>query len=590
MKLTRWVAFAFLILIAGICADGLSAQQRLVCDAAYNGSTLATLTCAPQAAQPPTISVFVASPSTVDAGAAVQLSWALGGGPLTSLRIDPGIGGIPMNTRSRTVRPTATTVYTLTATGGGGTVTQSVTVTVRAVTPAPVNCAGTWDEARVAGSESTCSNGSRTYREVRTFTVTTPAANGGTACPASPETRTLAESCTSTPPPVPTTDTAALRTALLNFAQTWKRNWNHGGHTVVVGAGSPPFNGDYGYWDYTDTTFEPWLFDRASAGMRLYQLTNDEQWRTQFRTDLAWYTARIDAQGIFTPKGAGDTKYSYITPLVLAVNAGELTLAQARPIADRIYQAWAADWPNVANLNSAALWTERENGLALEAAVAYYELTQAPAALIRAQALVDQWDAVVAATGGLGAPRVSYTTHEGGGPGGSTPTDPVSSPWMAALYFQAARRYVAVQPSAAAQVQRQVSAYFDYLDGPYNGQARGFYDAALAHPENSGFVFPMYLTETQIGDAGYDAAHQAHALDVAGLVAYAVTAKEALGLDTTRAVLRLNQMKAAAARTFSTAAGAYERTANWLPRYRVNPPRMGNWWIRGLYELIALGR
>lgn len=48
-------------------------------------------------------------------------------------------------------------------------------------------------------------------------------------------------------------------------------------------------------------------------------------------------------------------------------------------------------------------------------------------------------------------------------------------------------------------------------------------------------------------------------------------------------------MKATAARTMSTAAGAYERTATWLPRYRVNPPRMGNWLIRGLYELVSLG-
>lgn len=590
MKLTRWLAFALIILAFGL---GLHAQQRLVCDASYTGGTLATLACTPQATQAPTITAFVASPSTVNAGDAVTLTWALGGGAITSLRLDPGIGGVPTNTRSRIVRPTATTAYTLTATGSGGTITQSVTVTVAVVTPVPVNCAGTWGAwARVAGSESACTNSSRTYRESRAFTVTTPAANGGTACPASPETRTLTETCSSTPPPPPppATDTAGLRAALLNFAQTWKRNWNHGGHTVVVGAGTPPFGPDYGYWEYADATYEPWLFDRATVGMRLFQLTNDDQWRAQFRTDLAWYTTRIDAQGIFTPKGNGDTKYSYITPLVLAVAAGEMPLAQAKPIADRIYTAWLNDWPNVANINSAALWTERENGLALEAAVAYYEMTQAPAALIRAQALVDQWDAVVAATGGLGAPRVSYTTHEGGGPGGTTPTDPTSSPWMSALYFQAARRYVAVQPSAAGQVQRQASAYFDYLDGPYNGQARGFYDATLAHPENAGFVFPMYLTETQIGDAGYDAAHQAHALDVAGLIAYAVTSKEALGLDTTRAVLRLNQMKATAARTFSTAAGAYERTATWLPRYRVNPPRMGNWWVRGLYELVALGR
>lgn len=578
-------------ILVGVLGAWGSAQQRLDCTQTLGANGAFTLACAPAPAEgAPTITALISVPSTIDAGTSSRLSWTLGGGPVTSLRIDPGIGGVPATSRNRTVSPAATTVYTLTATGPGGSVTQTVTVTVRVPPPpppAPVNCAGTW--ARVPGSELNCTGGQRTYSEA--FTVTTAPANGGTACPASP--RTASESCTVTPPPPPPSSptTAAIQSALLNFAQVWRRNWNHGGHNVVPnvgapGSGSNPFNSNYGFWDYTETTSEPWLFDRASQGYRLHQMTNDPQWKTLADSDFAYYAARIGSDGVFTPKGGGDTKYSYVTPFVLA---GTLTAAQ-RAAADRIHQAWLADWPNTASLASAALWTERENGLALEAAVSYYRLTGNAAALVRAQALLDQWDAVVVQTGNLGAPRVSYTKHEGGGPGGSTPTDPTSSPWMAALYFQAARQFVMVQPSAAAQVHRQVSAYFDYLDGPYNGQSRGFYDGALAHVENSGFVFPAYLTETQIGDAGYAAEHALHALDVAGLVAYAVVAKEALGQDTTRANLRLAQMKATAARTFSTAPGAQERTATWLPRYRVNPPRMGNWWIRGLYELVSLGR
>lgn len=475
-----------------------------------------------------------------------------------------------------------------------------VTGTVAPPPPAPVNCAGTWGAwVRVAGSEGACVNGSRTFTESRTFAVTTQPANGGTACPVSPETRTQTEACTVTPPPPPphSASTADIQARLLNFAQVWKRNWNHGGHTCVLGVGAPgtnanPFSSAYGYWEYAEgpatAAGEPWLFDRATAGMRLYQMTNDEQWRTQFRADLAWYAARIDAAGIFTPKGAGDTKYSYITPLVLGVAAGDMTAAAARPIADRIYAAWQ-EWPGVADLASGNLWTERENGLALEAAVAYYELTQSPAALVRAQALVDQWDAVIAQTGNMGAPRVTYGKHEGGYPGGAPPPNPeprVSSPWMSALYFQAARRFVVVQPSAAAQVHRQASAYFDYLDTPYNGQTYGFADGTVVHPENAGFVYPAYLTETLIGDSGYG---PEHALDVAGVVAFAVRAKEALGHDTTRAVLRLNQMKATAARFWSNASGQQERTTTWLPRYRVMPARSGNWLIRGLYELVQLG-
>jgi hypothetical protein len=87
----------------------------------------------------------------------------------------------------------------------------------------------------------------------------------------------------------------------LNFAQTWKRNWNYGGHSVAVGIGNPPFNENYGYWDYNETTYEPWLFDRPTCGYRLFQLTGDPQWKQQADSDFTWYAQRIDGQGIFTP-------------------------------------------------------------------------------------------------------------------------------------------------------------------------------------------------------------------------------------------------------------------------------------------------
>ena len=99
---------------------------------------------------------------------------------------------------------------------------------------------------------------------------------------------------------------------LLNFAETWDRNWNFGGHTVTSA-----FNEDQGNWDYTDTTYEPWLFDRATVGYRLFELTGEIRWRNKFLSDFAWYREHIDAQGIFTPKGSGDTKYGYVTPFVL---------------------------------------------------------------------------------------------------------------------------------------------------------------------------------------------------------------------------------------------------------------------------------
>lgn len=68
--------------------------------------------------------------------------------------------------------------------------------------PVPVDCAGTWGATwtRNADSDSACSpTGTRTFTESRLFTVSRTPANGGAACPASPETRTVTENCA---PPV----------------------------------------------------------------------------------------------------------------------------------------------------------------------------------------------------------------------------------------------------------------------------------------------------------------------------------------------------------------------------------------------------
>lgn len=367
---------------------------------------------------------------------------------------------------------------------------------------------------------------------------------------------------------------AALLARLLDFAQTWKRNWNHGGHSV-----DDRFTAGQGRWDYGETVFEPWLFDRVSAGFRLYALTGDRQWRQQANSDFDWYSARIGADGVFTPRGKPDTKYSYITPFVLrgrdSLTSAHLTTVQ------RIHDAWLKDFPSVGKpvAPDANMWTEREIGLALEAAVGHCELTGDSRSQARAQALLDQWQAFAERHGG--APLVTYTRHEGGGPGGTTPQDLVTSPWMSALYFQAARRFLAVKPAASAQVQGQVSRYFDWIEG--NG---GFYSGQTAHPQYAGLVFPAYLAGTTVGEAGPSSEHMAHALDVAGLIAFAIQAKRSLRQPTKLAQERLDQMRATADRDFTI----WTRTASYLPKYRVTPPRKFNWLLRGLWELIDIGK
>lgn len=74
----------------------------------------------------PTVTLS-ASPTAVNAGSAVTLSWTSTNA--TSVWIDQGIGNVSLN-GSRSIAPSQTTTYTITATGTGGTVTSSATVQV----------------------------------------------------------------------------------------------------------------------------------------------------------------------------------------------------------------------------------------------------------------------------------------------------------------------------------------------------------------------------------------------------------------------------------------------------------------------------
>ncbi len=76
----------------------------------------------------PTIA-FSASPSPILAGGSSTLTWLVTGADAGTIRIEPGIGVVTPND-TRSVSPTATTTYTLTAAGGGITATSRVTVAV----------------------------------------------------------------------------------------------------------------------------------------------------------------------------------------------------------------------------------------------------------------------------------------------------------------------------------------------------------------------------------------------------------------------------------------------------------------------------
>ncbi len=82
----------------------------------------------------PTITEFVAEPSSIERGQSSTLRWSVS--DATNISIDNGIGTVQA-TGSRRVFPSDSTTYTLTATGAGGTRTATATVNVTAPPPPP---------------------------------------------------------------------------------------------------------------------------------------------------------------------------------------------------------------------------------------------------------------------------------------------------------------------------------------------------------------------------------------------------------------------------------------------------------------------
>lgn len=79
----------------------------------------------------PQVVVFVATPSTIDAGSSTKLCWQVTGA--TNIQILPGVGSNLNANDCATVSPSATTTYTLTATNSTGQIQANTTVNVGAV-------------------------------------------------------------------------------------------------------------------------------------------------------------------------------------------------------------------------------------------------------------------------------------------------------------------------------------------------------------------------------------------------------------------------------------------------------------------------
>lgn len=496
-----------------------------------------TPTPVPAPAPPPSGPVTImVSPATMAVGGYSTISWRGASNCVASSVPDYAAwSGAKQSDWSQSVSPTVTTTLTITCSDGSASTVLTVTGTAPAPTPDPTP-GPTPDPVPTPGP------------------LPIPPINP-----------------TAYPSPLPLLS-GTLADPWLNYAETASRNWSFGGHHVPV-----PFTEDQGYWDYTDHFYASWLFDRPSSWYQLWVRTGDARWRTLFESDLAYYASQISAAGYFLPKeraGEQDTKYGYTRPFALYEKLTGDT--RYHETARRVYQASLGGFDNVYS-PGAGLWTEREMWIHMETALSWYDMSGDVQALARAKALVTQWTTM---SGTRGAPMVSYDQHEGGGPGGTSISTLVSSPWMAGLYFQAARHYYEI--TGESEVLAQASAYFDFANQPGNA----FYDGALAHPNLAGITLPRYLFGTLTGEGGYGEETSNHCPAMQGLLRFVVYAKSIRGEDTSAAQARMEAMDRCTAWRFGSAPpeGGLERTADQYPRYRIQNPRFWMLWTNGAWE------
>ena len=148
----------------------------------------------------------------------------------------------------------------------------------------------------------------------------------------------------------------------------------------------------------------------------------------------------------------------------------------------------------------------------------------------------------------------------------------MTSPWMAALFFEHVKTYYRLTKDQRAL--QMVADYGDFL------LANCLYDGSVNHPNLTGYLMPYYLCgadRTYYDRETPGESDGEHAPDVMGILAFTVYAKKNLGQDPAAAMKAYREMRRSAA--FFVAR-----------RQDVDPPRKINWWAGTTYDATFLAK
>ena len=234
----------------------------------------------------PTISNFVADPTSISPGTSITLHWAAAGA--TSIAITPGTFTSTSANGSTSVSPTATTTYTLTATNAAGSTTSTVTVTVNTPTKPTINSFMASPTSIASGSSSTLgwATTGATSIAITPGTFTSTTANGSTSVsPTATTTYTLTATNASGSTTATEKVTVAASGGPLAITTTSCPGGTQGagypGCTIIASGGSPP----YTFSVSTSSSFPP-----LPEGMSLNATTGNIS------------SSRIGGQGAYTPE------------------------------------------------------------------------------------------------------------------------------------------------------------------------------------------------------------------------------------------------------------------------------------------------
>lgn len=378
----------------------------------------------------------------------------------------------------------------------------------------------------------------------------------------------------------------AQGTANYNFMLTYRglygQAYNNG-----VNVTAPPYSANQGLFDLNNR--EPWLYDRASTVYALYLRTQDPAILDQAFTLADLYMAGVDVTagglGRFVivggAAGADVTDIKYLYPIIaewyekekLRLGLPNADAHRAKGIA--LYRQALASFSKTYNPTSAALWTERNAGYAIQACVAAHYLYRRAGNLSASlTALQDAWDYFTMVEGmsaATGAPLHGHNQHEG-----SAITTPISSPWMSAFFAESVLQLYRADPDD--RILTWLSNYGDWIIANAIYTTDGSELAPLA-----GLPLPAYLAANTGTPTTYregELLDMEHAADVAGLMRKVLWAKTELSLSTTAVETLITGLDAAAVIVWAY----WTRDTEQYPRYRVNPPRKGGWWFRNTYS------